>query len=322
MSKRSGFLIAFIAIALSLLPIIQLKSLSQANDYIYFSETNHSVRGEFLEKFNSVEDPIKIFGYPLSEALIAPDESPFHGRNVQYFQKAVFEYHVDNAPGHRIQLVPLGSLIAELSQFTPYQPLPPNHPACESFSETGYQVCYAFLTYFRENGGKNTFGNPISEMVLEDQRIVQYFEYARFEWRPEYPTGNRVRLTNLGGLYLSDYEKSDEFILVPPPEILSVESLDLRAFPLRAVMSGDGEQTIFIIVQDQSRQGVSGAQITLSIKMPDQQTYIMSGTTNEKGILALTYSQGSQSIGRVEISVEASYTNHLKKYTLTSYRIW
>ena len=322
MSKRSPLLIFLIALSLSLLPIIQYRSLSQANDYLYFSETDHSIRGEFLEKFNSVADPLKIYGYPISEALIAPGKSPFHGRNVQYFQKAVFEYRVENAPGHRIQLVPLGSLIAELSHFTPYQPLSPNHPACESFPDSGYQVCYAFLTYFRDNGGTTVFGNPISEMVLEEQRIVQYFEYARFEWRPEYPQGSRVRLTNLGNLYLTEYEKSEEFVLVHPTEILSVESLDLRAFPLHAVMSGDGEQTIFVIVQDQSRQAVSGAQITLSIRMPDMQTYIMSGTTNEKGILALTFTQGSQSIGRVEISVEASYANHLKKYTLTSYRIW
>jgi len=322
MSKRGRLFILVIAFSISFLPIINFRSLSQTNDYIYFSETNHSIRGEFLEKFNSVEDPIKIFGYPISEALIAPDESPFHGRFVQYFQKAVFEYHVENAPGHHVQLVPLGSLIAEISQFTPYQPLPPNHPACESFSETGYQICYAFLTSFRDNGGKNVFGNPISEMVLEDQRIVQYFEYTRFEWRPEYPSGNRVRLTNLGELYLKKYEKSEEFILVHPPEILSVETLDLRAFPLRAVMSGNGEQTIFIIVQDQSHQGVAGAQVTLSIKMPDEQTYIMSGATNSNGILALTFTQDSQSVGRVEISVEANYSNHLKKYTLTSYRIW
>ena len=324
MSKRTFFSIILTALSLLVFPILQIQSFAQSTDFIYFSETDHSVRGEFLEKFNSVDDPIKIYGYPISEAIIAPDESPFHGRNVQYFQKAVFEYFSDNDPGHRVQLVPLGTLVAELSKFTPYQPLQPNHPACESFPETGYQVCYAFLTYYRENNGRVIFGNPISDMVLEEQRIVQYFEFARFEWRPEYPSGSRVRLTNLGSLYLNEYDKSDAFSIVKfePNEALSVEALDLRAFPLHAVMPGNGEQTIFAIVLDQSHKGVSGAQVTLSIKMPDQQTYIMSGTTNDKGILALTFTQGSQSVGRVEISVEASYSNRLLKYTLTSYRIW
>ena len=324
MRKRIRISIFFIASLFILFPIIQFKSLAQGNDYLYFSETNHSVRGNFLEKFTSVDDPIQIYGYPISESIIAPNDSPFSGKMVQYFQRAVFEYHAENAPGHRIQLVPLGSMIAELTQFTPYQPLAPNHPACETIENNGPQICYAFLTYFRENGGVNIFGNPITDMVLEDERIVQYFEYARFEWRPEFPTGSRVRLTNLGSLYLSSYEPSDEFSRVnfEPSEALSVQNIDLRAFPLRAVMSGTGEQTIFIIVQDQLHKGVPGAQVTLEIKMPDQKNYIMSGITNEKGILALTFTQGSQQIGRVEISVEAIYSDRIKKYTLTSYRIW
>jgi hypothetical protein len=324
MSNRGRLLSIFILCLLLILPFIYIQSNAQGNEYLYFSETNHAVRGEFLAKFNSVEDPVALYGFPITEALIAPEVSPFSGQMVQYFQRAIFEYHSENAPGHRVQLVPIGSLVAEKTRFTPYQSLPANHPACETFSETGYQVCYDFLIYFNEQDGVNTFGNPITDMVLEEERIVQYFEYARFEWRPEFPTGRRVRLSNLGSLFLNKYEKSSLFIRVKPTvdEALSVESLNLRAFPLHAVMADNGEQTIFTIVQDQFYQGVAGAQITLTIKMPDGQNYIMAGTTNENGILALTFTQGSQSIGRVEISVEASYLDRLKKYTLTSYRIW
>jgi hypothetical protein len=42
-----------------------------------------------------------------------------------------------------------------------------------------------FLTFWREHGGVLIFGYPISEEIVEDGRIVQYFQQARFEYHPE-----------------------------------------------------------------------------------------------------------------------------------------
>jgi hypothetical protein len=55
------------------------------------------------------------------------------------------------------------------------------------FSETNHHVSdrAGFLNYWRENGGVLLFGYPISEEIVENGRVVQYFERARFEYHPE-----------------------------------------------------------------------------------------------------------------------------------------
>jgi lipoprotein-anchoring transpeptidase ErfK/SrfK len=42
------------------------------------------------------------------------------------------------------------------------------------------------------------YGNPISVELTENNHIVQYYEYARFEYWPEDPDGNVVHLGNIG----------------------------------------------------------------------------------------------------------------------------
>lgn len=44
---------------------------------------------------------------------------------------------------------------------------------------------YGFLNYWRRNGQVLRFGYPITEVVTEDGRPVQYFERARMEYHPE-----------------------------------------------------------------------------------------------------------------------------------------
>jgi L,D-transpeptidase-like protein len=55
------------------------------------------------------------------------------------------------------------------------------------FSETNHHLSdrAGFLNYWRENGGVLLFGYPISEEIVENGRVVQYFERARFEYHPE-----------------------------------------------------------------------------------------------------------------------------------------
>ncbi len=42
-----------------------------------------------------------------------------------------------------------------------------------------------FLTWWLEHGGVMIFGYPISDEMVENGRVVQYFERARFEYHPE-----------------------------------------------------------------------------------------------------------------------------------------
>lgn len=55
-----------------------------------------------------------------------------------------------------------------------------------------------FLNYWREHGGVLIFGYPITEEIIEDGRIVQYFEKARFEYHPEAEEGAQIKLSLLG----------------------------------------------------------------------------------------------------------------------------
>jgi hypothetical protein len=69
------------------------------------------------------------------------------------------------------------------------------------FSQSSHHVSdrAGFLTFWREHGGVLIFGYPLSEEIVEDGQIVQYFERARFEYHPErLGEGAQVQLSLLG----------------------------------------------------------------------------------------------------------------------------
>lgn len=68
-------------------------------------------------------------------------------------------------------------------------------------SQSGHHISNraGFLAFWREHGSTLTFGYPISEEIVEDGRIVQYFERARFEFHPErLERSAQVQLSLLG----------------------------------------------------------------------------------------------------------------------------
>jgi hypothetical protein len=77
-------------------------------------------------------------------------------------------------------------------------------PECQTFPETGKQVCGLFLTYWREHGALPQQGYPITGEFKEVSEIdgktytVQYFERAVFELHPENPPEYQVLLSLLG----------------------------------------------------------------------------------------------------------------------------
>jgi hypothetical protein len=70
------------------------------------------------------------------------------------------------------------------------------------FEETNHAVPDTFLRYWRENGGAEQFGYPLTGALLEAEpgtnkpRLVQHFERARFEEQPTAPDG--IGLGRLG----------------------------------------------------------------------------------------------------------------------------
>jgi hypothetical protein len=69
------------------------------------------------------------------------------------------------------------------------------------FPHTGHHLSNrsGFLNFWRANGQVHVFGYPLTEELVEDGRIVQYFERARFELHPEHiGTDQQVQLGLVG----------------------------------------------------------------------------------------------------------------------------
>ena len=288
---------------------------AQGTDRQYFRETGHSVSGDFLNFYRSVKDATLLFGYPITEQF-ARD-----GRLVQYFQRARFELFPERPAGQRVQLTPLGS-----EAYTPGVPLGTYSPfSCRLFAETGFSVCYSFLDFFNKYGGAAQFGYPISPFEYRDNMIVQYFEKARFEWRPSLPEGQRVGLTDLGRLAF-DAKKEDVNLLKPIPfnEIGAQIPLSLqaRAFSWKAVTLATDQQLIYIVVQDQTLQPISGATGTATIRWPNGATETLSLVTNSNGFGVVPLSFNNLPYGSL-VYIDILITKDgLTSSTTTSFRIW
>ncbi|MBW3633197.1 MAG: L,D-transpeptidase [Chloroflexi bacterium] len=81
-------------------------------------------------------------------------------------------------------------------------PVDPNWspPSTVYIPETGQTIDGLFLDLWRSGGGAMSYGNPITpEMTESDGQIVQYYQYARFEYWPEGDeNGNYVTLGEVG----------------------------------------------------------------------------------------------------------------------------
>jgi len=155
----------------------------------YFPETRQVVGPAFLLYYNS-HGGEATFGLP-----IAP-ETPQGDRVVQYFERARLERPAAAGP------VALGLVGRELTdaqgrKFPPTAQSAPNDADTQWFAATQQAIGQPFLTYWRQHGGQEIFGLPISPVVIEDhngqQLRVQYFERARFELH-----GNTVSLGLVG----------------------------------------------------------------------------------------------------------------------------
>lgn len=284
---------------------------AQSTDVQFFAETGHSIRGTFLQFYKSAKNPQLVFGYPITEQMPSKD-----GKTVQYFQRARFELTATQS----IQLTPLGTLT-----YQPKSPLTINNPnACDVYP-TGFPVCLTFLDFYKASGGPAQFGNPISPFESSDGLIVQYFEGARFEWRADRPVDQRVVISDLGRIYF-DQLQEDPAQIKPVEQIgaaiNAVLSLKVRAFVLKAVTLKSGQQTVFIIVQNQIAKPVTNATGKALVKLPDGTNQEISFTTNTSGIAQISFNFQDQKSGElVPIEISVTYQN-ITGTTKTSFRIW
>lgn len=81
---------------------------------------------------------------------------------------------------------------------TPSRSAPWAPPSTVYIPETGQTIDGVFLDYWRANSGIANYGYPVTPEVEEDGHIVQYYQYARFEYWPDDPDGNVVHLGDIG----------------------------------------------------------------------------------------------------------------------------
>lgn len=289
---------------------------AQSSDTRYFHETGHNVSGEFLTFYDSNPNASFLYGYPITEQFTSLD-----GKNVQYFQRARFEYIAENAQGSRVILTPLGrnTYLSSGETFNLEYPF-----SCRSY-ETGFSVCFEFLEFFDKFGGVNQFGLPISGFEYREDKLVQYFEKARFEWQPSNPEGQRVSISSLGYAYF-------DLLNEEPTLQNSVSSLDnaprvitsllVRAFVLKAVTLSNDNQTFFVILQDQNSQPVSNANCTAVVHWNSDLSNSTILTTNDVGIGIISIEFQNQPYGNLIYADVTCSFDTLSAMTTTSFRIW
>lgn len=290
---------------------------AQSLDTRYFHETGHNVSGEFLTFYNSNPNASFLYGYPITEQFTSVD-----GKNVQYFQRARFEYISENAQGSRLILTPLGrnTYLSSGDTFNVENPF-----SCRRYDETGFSVCFEFLEFFDQYGGVSQFGFPISGFEYRENKLVQYFEKARLEWQPSNPEGQRVIISSLGYAYFDLLNEEPTLqnsvsSLDNAPRVIS--SLIVRAFVLKAVTLSNDNQTFFVILQDQNSQPVSNANCTAVVHWSSDSSNSAVVTTNEFGIGVFSLQFQNQPYGNLIYADVTCSVDSLSAMTTTSFRIW
>ncbi|HMA34072.1 MAG TPA: alkaline phosphatase family protein [Chloroflexia bacterium] len=169
-----------------------------------FPETHQTVSGDFLSYWDN-HGGLAQQGYPISPEL--QESSPTDGKiyTMQYFERAVFERHPENAPPFTVLLSLLGTFRYQ-QQYPHGAPgqTPNTAPGSVLFAETGHRLGGLFLDYWRSHGGLAQQGYPISDEFTETSALngqpyrVQYFQRAVFEYHPENQPPYQVLLSQLG----------------------------------------------------------------------------------------------------------------------------
>jgi beta propeller repeat protein len=168
-----------------------------------FAETGKTASGIFLDYWNK-NGGLAQQGFPISNVM--GEQSDLDGKpyTVQYFERAVFEYHPENSAPYDVLLSQLGTFQYKKKYPNGAPGQKPNQTGGQLFKETSHWVGGKFLAYWQSHGGLAQQGFPISDEFTEvsdlngQAYLVQYFERAVFEYHPENQSPNDVLLSQLG----------------------------------------------------------------------------------------------------------------------------
>jgi hypothetical protein len=135
----------------------------------YFPETGHMLDPQFIAYYDKYNGS-RVFGAPISESYQE------NSLLVQVFERGRLEFE---SAGGKVGPSPLGRLLT--AGHAPDAPIvaPASDPRGLYDATTGHTVADTFADYWFAAGGARGVGRPITEMGIEGDRPVQYFDFAR-----------------------------------------------------------------------------------------------------------------------------------------------
>jgi hypothetical protein len=313
MYKTLPYKIAIVLILLLALPSAAVSAQEGDGGYI----KGHNITGPFWTFYNSVSDPLRIFGYPITEAF-----TDQYGNEMQYFQRA----RLDMENGE-VVVADLGNLLYDVD--APVNDIETNSTFCEDFG-TEYNVCYEFLLFYEQNDGEKYFGKPISGLfrISDNTPSMQYFENVLMEYQPNAAAGEKISLSYLGKMHFDSIYDNPE-MLHPVDDITNAPAtlvdLQAHAFVKNVLAQPGTDQTIYVIVQDDQFQPIENATIYVTLRYPDGTESIktqLPNQTDANGISTQPFKVPAYGVDEIiQMDVTAIY-NGSETATTTWFRIW
>lgn len=227
--------------------------------FAYYPETGYVVREPFLTPFQEWGGS-DLLGYPVSDAYRTGDDVL-----VQTFQHVQLQLTVRG-----VELAPIG-LRLHLGQ-----------------PDTTIPVAAPFAEFYQAHGGVEFFGAALGEARTEHGLLVQDFETVRLIRE----AGGEVRLADLGALYLAAF---------PGPDSSGRAALRLNSTPTpptavrlnlsveKPTIGLDGEQTVYLYVEDGAGRPIAGAQALAILHFDAATAELVLNPTDARGLTQATF---------------------------------
>jgi vancomycin resistance protein YoaR len=156
-------------------------------DGLFVMETGHTV-GRVFAPYWQKAGTWDRFGKPISEQLVEGD------RAVQYFEFGKLTADPAAPNGVREQL--LDSVRAAGSPFAPAAGA--TDATALFIAATGHSIAGGFREVYQALGADASFGAPLTDEVLENGLMVQYFSAGKLSWSGARPAGHQVQVEAVG----------------------------------------------------------------------------------------------------------------------------
>lgn len=246
-----------------------------------------------------------IVGEPLTAPYTADD-----GRQEQVYENSVIYADPESAGGARLR--PLGLI------HHPADPPSPPDPHGLYFPETEHNVMYAFAEYYQAHGGRDFFGLPLTEQLLEGDMLVQYFENARLEWHFDLPEELALRLAPYGRELLPESAPIAP-LPAPNPDL----PLRLEVWAESPVLDLGALQTVHVLVLDSDDEPLPDATALLSVQPSQGKFTVYMPLTDEAGRAQLTFRLDDLKAGEfVLYEVAVTAAGHPPAFFSDSFLTW